>query len=141
MDLLANTLFWRKMMTHLCFLLSVSRLDVELYTELFTTRKTLAKYLRSAGLHFSNADLCALGDASFRLYGRDGFIYDIEEITPPDSTALNIDGRLFLPIADYCRTTGECRSTIHRRFKRKQIPGLTVGRNNKIYIYWRDADE
>ena len=140
-DLLANTLFWRKMMNHLCFLLHVSRLGIELYTEPFNTRKALADHLRGMGLHFSNADLCRLGEASLRLYGRDGFIYEIEEIDPPTSTALNVDGRLFLPIADYCRSTGESRSTVQRRFRKREISGLTVGRSNKIYIYWRDSDE
>lgn len=124
-----------------CFLLHVSRFGTELYTDSFFSRTALAAHLRGIGLHFTNSDLSELGESSLKLYGRDGLVYEIEEIDPPTSPALHIEGKLFLPISDFCRETGMSKSTVFKSFRRGEIPGLYVGRNNRIYLYWRDADE
>ena len=123
------------------FLLHVSRAGTELYTETFFSRKALAEYLRNAGLHFANGTLCKIGDSSVRLYGKEGFVYEIEEAISKATKALAVDGRLFLPIKQYCIVTGESRSSVSARFRKRQIPGLYVGKPDRIYIYWRDSDE
>ena len=129
------------MMNRKNFLLHVSRRGVELYTDTFYSRRSLAEHLRDIGLHFTNSSLCCLGDASLKLKGRDGFVYEIEELDVPKPSALHLDGKLFLPIKEYCQLTRQPRGTVASRYKKRLIPGLSVGKPNRIYIYWRDADE
>lgn len=101
-------------------------------TETYDTQIALKNFLRDKGIKFKNSIFSDLEEDSLQF--RNGcFSYEIEESTT-DCDSVEIDGRRYLSISEYCRRTDTPLHKAKYNMQTGKIVGIWIGKNHNRYI-------
>ena len=120
------------------YLVHVAISSKPLYSTCINSRTELTQFLRQSGVRFRDSELSGIGSGSVMFEAKTGIRYEVEEQICP-SRSIIFDNKVYIPLSDYCRLTGESRRAVRYSYHKRRIRGMTVGKKNLIYIYKEDA--
>jgi len=100
----------------------------------FPSREALAHHLRDElRLQFPNERLSLLAKGDSAFFKKGEFEFEAEEI-PPSQQSYEKDGKLYIPIDEYCKLRKVKKSKVAYAMRMGRIDGLWIGPNRCRYI-------